>query len=234
MKVLAIIPARCGSKCIPRKNLRVVAGVPLIGWSIAAATAVGDLLHRVIVSTDDQEIADVSRSLGAEVPFLRPAELSGDEAATLPVLQHALQFVEEEEHMQMDAVLLLQPTSPLRTPDDIRNALKIMSDREPDSVVSIVEAVHAHPMLLKTIRDGRIEPYDKNFPEGARRQDLSPEVFTTNGAIYVARRDVIVKDNRLLGDVTLPYVMPPERSLDIDTEYDLRIANMTLSDQVAD
>ena len=228
MKVLAIIPARGGAKGGPRKNLRVVAGIPLIGWSIAAAkAAVG--LHRVIVSTDNQEIAETARALGAEVPFMRPVDLSGDAAPTLPVLQHAIRFVEDEERVRMDAVLLLQPTSPMRSAEDIQNALQIMLDKKPDSVVSLVEAGHAHPLLLKTIRDGRIVPYDIKFQEGVRRQDLAPEVFLTNGAIFIAQRDLAIEDSRLLGDVTLPYFMPPERSLDIDTEYDLQVADMLLS-----
>ena len=123
--VLAVIPARGGSKGVPRKNIRDLCGKPVIAWTIETAVAAGDHLHRVIVSTDDDEIAKAARAAGAEAPFMRPAKLATDEAPGLPVIQHAVEFVEEEEGASVDWVLVLQPTAPFRNTDDIAESLKL-------------------------------------------------------------------------------------------------------------
>lgn len=227
MITVAIIPARGGSKGVPRKNLREVAGKPLIAWSIEAALAVRRL-SSVVVSTDDEEIASIARSFGAEVPFLRPQELASDTATSLSVLQHAVPEIEGQTGNRIDRVLLLQPTSPLRVSDDLEASLDIMEKGNLTSVVSVVPVEHAHPMLLKTIKEGILHPYLPDFPEGARRQDLTPSVYTTNGAVYVLDRDTIVSGGSLLGHRTAPYVMDMERSLDIDTEFDLKLADFLL------
>ena len=122
-RVLAVIPARGGSKGVPRKNIRLVCGKPLIAYTIETALAARHLFHRVIVSTEDEEIAAISRQYGAEVPFLRPAELAGDQVPTVPVLQHTVRFVESEENIVMDWVCLLQPTEPFRTVEDLEQGL---------------------------------------------------------------------------------------------------------------
>lgn len=228
MTTIAIIPARGGSKGVPRKNIRMLAGKPLIAWSIEAARAVPGI-SRVVVSTDDQEIADIAQTGGAEVPFMRPADLASDEATTLSVLQHAVLTLEAQSGTGIDRVVLLQPTSPLRTAADIEASLEIMrGGSDLTSVISVMLVEHAHPMLLKTVSDGILHPYLPDYPEGARRQDLSPPVYTTNGAVYVLTRDILVNDGTLLGDRTAPYVMDAERSLDIDTEFDLTLADFLL------
>ena len=146
MKTLAIIPARGGSKGVPRKNVRALAGKPLIAWTIEAALAASGL-DRVIVSTEDAEIAAISREFGADVPFLRPAELAGDATTTLAVLQDLLARLETDEGYRPDAVMTLQPTSPLRTPDHINDAIALFeADPEADALVSCIQVPHIfHP-----------------------------------------------------------------------------------------
>ncbi len=223
-KVLGVIPARGGSKELPGKNVRMLAGRPLIAYTIDAALGLGDRLYRLVVSTDDEEIAAISRIFGADVPFKRPSELAGDDTPSLPVVQHAVRFVEEQDGQTMDWVLVLQPPSPLRTTGDLTAALDFALERGPTAVVGVSDATDSHPLKLKVIEDGMLKPYDPNWTEGLRRQDLTPKVYKTNGAIYLVRRDVLMERNSLWGDRVLPLVMPSERSIDIDSEFDLRLA----------
>ena len=153
--VLAVIPARGGSKGVPRKNIRQVCGKPLIAYTIETALAAKELFRRVLVSTDDAEIADVSRRWGAEVPFLRPSELANDKAPMIPVIQHAIRFAENDENVRYDWVCLLQPTEPFRTLADIEKVLAIAMAGGCDSVISVVQVFSVHPMLMKRIEDGR-------------------------------------------------------------------------------
>ncbi len=223
-RVLAVVTARGGSRQIPGKNLRPLAGKPLVLHTIEAALNAGSAFYRVIVSTDDPEIADISRAAGAEVPFARPAELAADTAPSLPVVQHAARFAERDDGRRLDWVMLLQPTSPMRTADDIVQAVALADKNECDSVVSVVEAMACHPLKIKRIEDGLLRSFLPGVPEAIRRQDLEPAVFRRNGAIYLTRRDVLLDGNSLYGERIRPYVMPPERSIDIDSEFDLRLA----------
>ncbi|MFQ5712365.1 MAG: cytidylyltransferase domain-containing protein [Candidatus Geothermarchaeales archaeon] len=223
--VVAIIPARSGSKSIPNKNLRELAGKPLVAWTIEAALR-SKMLNRVVVSTDSEEIARVSREWGAEVPFIRPARLATDYTPVLPVLQHAIRFLEEEENYRVGVVVTLQPTSPLRDEDDIDEALKMFFRGDVDSLVSLCEAEH-HPFKMVKIVDGKTRPLLLVGKEHARRQDL-PKVYRHNGAIYVTRRDVLMEENRILGEDALAYIMPQEKSIDIDTLLDLKLAECVL------
>ena len=224
MSVLAVIPARGGSKSIPRKNIVDLCGKPLIVHTIDAALALSDRLHRVIVSTDDEEIASVSRAAGADVPFMRPAALGRDDTPSLPVVQHAARFVEEQAVAKLDWILLLQPTTPLRTAGDIADALDLTDDGTATSVVGVCDVGSYHPLKMYSAENGFLTPYAENWTEGIRRQDLAPDLYKTNGTIYLVRRDVLIEGNSLLGDRVRPLVMPAERSLDIDSELDLVIA----------
>lgn len=214
MATLAVIPARGGSKGVPRKNIIDLGGQPLIGWSITAAQASG--LDRIVVSTDDEEIADVSAKLGAEV-LKRPAALAEDASPTRPVLQHALTSLAHD----FDSVVLLQPTSPFRTADDIRGCLA-RHERTGRSVVSVTKA-KAGPWWTFTLdEDGALAP----VLEGAtpsRRQGL--DYYVLNGAVYVWSRDLVVSQRPLMGGA-LAHVMPAERSLDIDEPFDLHLARL--------
>ncbi|MEI8305742.1 MAG: acylneuraminate cytidylyltransferase family protein [Chloroflexales bacterium] len=224
--VLAVITARGGSKGIPGKNIADLAGKPLIAWTIEAALR-SKAVSRVIVSTDDAEIAAISRQWGAEVPFLRPALLASDTSPHLPVLLHALAWIDEHDSQRYDYILLLQPTSPLRATDDIEHAVQIARDRHADSVVSVYPA-HPHPLLARRITDdGHLEEFAPRTEGYLARQGLPP-AYMLNGAIYLVRREVLVDRQSFYTDRTFAYVMPQERSLDIDTPWDLYLANLIL------
>jgi CMP-N,N'-diacetyllegionaminic acid synthase len=227
-RVLALIPARGGSKGVPRKNVRIVGGRPLIEHTLATALEARRLFHRVIVSTDDDEIADISRRVGAEVPFMRPPELASDTARSIDVVQHATRFVEEQDGIKMDWIMLLQPTDPFRTADDILEALRIARSGNCDSVISLVQVFSVHPMLMKRIENGQIRPWCADEPEGIRRQDYKPDAYMRNGAIYLTRRDVVMEKGSLRGESSCAYVMPPERSVGVDSEIDLALVNLLM------
>lgn len=228
-KVLAVIPARGGSKGVPHKNIRPVGGKPLIAWTIEVALDARHLFHRVVVSTDDPQTADIARSFGAEVPFLRPADLAADKSPTLPVLQHAVNFVEQQDGVNLDWVMLLQPTAPLRSVADLEASLELALAGGSDSVISVVRVFDVHPILMKRIEDGMLLPFCMEEKEGTRRQDYDPPAYMRNGAIYLSRRRAIMEQNSIWGRSIKPYVMPEERSLSIDTEEHLKLADLALS-----
>jgi CMP-N-acetylneuraminic acid synthetase len=219
------VVARGGSKSIPRKNLAALAGRPLIAWTIEAALRAPSV-DRVIVSTEDDEIAAVARAHGAEAPFMRPVELAQDTTPTMQVVIHALRWLEAEEGYVPESVALLQPTSPLRTADDITAASALANAVSADTVVS-VSLTPSHPHLAKRITgDGRLEDFDAH-PRVDRRQDLEP-VYSLNGAIYLARRSHLMKTQTFYGPRTYAYVMPPERSIDVDTDWELHLCDLVL------
>lgn len=228
MRLLAIVPARGGSKGVPRKNLRLVAGRPLIGWTIAAA-AESSAVDRLVVSTEDAEIAEVARGLGAEV-IDRPPELARDDTPTLPVLRHAVAALEAHGY-RSDAVLTLQPTSPLRTARHIDEAAALFAaDPDADSLVSCVVVPHVfHPRsVMRRTAEGYLEPFLTD-PQPTRRQDKEP-VFARNGAaIYITRTPCL--DRFVFGGRLIPYMMDETASLDIDREADLAEAERRLSER---
>jgi len=223
MRVLGVIPARGGSKGLPGKNILPLDGIPIICHSLRAAAR--SQLDRVIVSTDSEEIAAVARACGGDVPFLRPAELALDDTPTLPVLLHALDMLAEE----YDAVMILQPTSPLRATEDIDNALQLLeNDPEADSVISVVRVGDFHPARMKQVRDGvLIDPPFAERAEGQRRQDL-PVLYIRNGAVYLTKTSVLRGMHSLKGGKSLAYIMPEDRSVNIDTPLDYLVAEVVL------
>ena len=228
--VVGVITARGGSKSIPKKNIAPLAVKPLIAWTIETALR-SPSLSRVIVSTDDEEIARVAQEWGAEVPFLRPAELARDDSPHIPVVVHAIEWLESQENMRPDYVLLLQPTSPLRSTEDIDNAISLALEKSADSVVSVCQAF-SHPYLTKRITaDGRLEDFGYR-PEGYLARQALPPAYIVNGAIYLVRRDVLIEQQTFYTEQTYAYVMPPERSLDIDTPWDLYLADLILKDKM--
>lgn len=215
--VLALIPARGGSKGIPRKNLQVLGGKPLLEWTIQAALA-SQHIDRLIISSEDPEILALARSLGCEAPFVRPTELAEDTTpGILPVL-HALEALPG-----FDYVVLLQPTSPLRTVSDIDGCLQFCLAHGAPACVSVTEPDH-NPYWMYTLdaRD-RMHPLLATDATIVRRQEL-PTVYALNGAVYVAQVDWLREQRSFLTSETVAYPMPRERSLDIDTPLDLRIA----------
>ena len=229
-RILALIPARGGSKGVPRKNVRSLCGKPTIAYTIEEAISCQDLFHRVVVSTDDTEIANISREFGAETPFIRPRELAEDASPMLPVVQHAAQWIEKEDRISLDWVCLLQPAAPLRLEEDIRGAINYAQRTDCDSVISCVRVQATHPVLMKKINaDGFIAPFCVEEKEGTRRQDLNPPAYMRNGAIYLTKRETIFEQNSLWGGKQLPYLMPEERSLGIDSEIDFRVVEQLIS-----
>jgi CMP-N,N'-diacetyllegionaminic acid synthase len=226
MQVLGVIPARGGSKGIPDKNLRVVGGRPLLAYTADAVRASRRMAH-AIVSTDSLAIADAARAIGLEVPFLRPPELADDDAPMLPVLQHALREMAHRGRAA-DAVVLLQPTSPLRRAEHIDEAIAQLERTGADSVVSVVEVPHQFsPASVMRLEDGRLRPYEAG-PTLTRRQD-KPRVYARNGPAVLAVRAHVLEAGSLYGDDCRPYVMRLGDSLDIDTPDDLELAELLLS-----
>lgn len=221
MKVLGIVTARGGSKGLPGKNLRLLAGKPLIAHTIDTAVE-SRSFDRVVLTTDDDEIADVARSCGCEVPFMRPRELARDETPHLPVLQHAVKCLRDLERYEPDAVMILQPTSPLRRVSDIHESIALLERSGADSVVSVSE-VPAHYNPMRTLRvdgDGVATLFLTGDPVRRRinrRQDM-PTAWTMNGAIYLFRTSVLDgPEPNLYGERTAAYVMPHEFGLSIDS-----------------
>jgi CMP-N,N'-diacetyllegionaminic acid synthase len=226
LTTIGIITARGGSKGIPRKNVLPVAGKPLIAWTVEAALASGRL-GRVILSTDDEEIAEAGRLFGAEVPFMRPAALARDDTSSFAVMEHALDWLEQDSGLP-DYILLLQPTSPLRTAADINNAITLATERHSDAVVSVSEC-SPHPLLARTIRkDGTLEELLKAEHCYQRRQDLPP-AYVINGAIYLNQPGSLRATRSFIPRGAHAYVMPPERSIDVDTPWELSLADLLLS-----
>ena len=215
MSLLAIIPARGGSKGIPRKNIKLLMDKPLIGWSIEAAKQ-ASCVDRIIVSTEDEDIALLARELGAHVPFLRPAELATDETPGIDPVLHAISQLPDYEW-----VLLLQPTSPLRSAEDIDGIWQFCQERDAPSAVSITE-VAKHPYwVYQSDAQQRLQPFVMGRPDITRRQDLPP-AYALNGALYLSRTDWLLEQKNFIGLETLGYIMPAERSVDLDSLLDWR------------
>jgi CMP-N-acetylneuraminic acid synthetase len=220
--VLTLIPARGGSKGLPGKNIRPFLGKPLIARSIDAARDSG-VAGRIVVSTDDREIADVSLAHGAEVPFLRPEDIAADASPVLAAALHAVDWFIEHENWQASWLLLLQPTSPLRTPGDIQQAFHLLEPTDADAVVGVSET-KSHPFWVKTLTDdGFLRPFVGGQNAPARRQDLPP-AFALNGMLYLVRVSTLREEGAFCPQRTLPLVIPSSRAFDIDTEQDFLIA----------
>jgi CMP-N,N'-diacetyllegionaminic acid synthase len=220
MRVLGLIPARGGSKGVPRKNIRPLAGRPLLHYSIDAARAAADV-SRVIVSTEDEEIAQLSRSAGAEVPFLRPAGLASDHTPMLPVVRHAIEQLESGGD-SFDAVAILQPTSPIRRAGLIDECVRLLVENHADSVITVVPVPDEfNPHWVYQVADE--QPFLKlSVGEGepiARRQEL-PQAYHRDGSVYVVRRDVVIELNSLYGRRIVGCILDRGSAVNIDTPED--------------
>lgn len=223
--VLALVPARGGSKGLPGKNIAALGGKPLIAWTVEAALA-SRYIDEVVVSTDCEDIASVAQNYGAQVPFLRPAELATDQASSFDALLHALNWYAERGRT-VDLVVWLQPTSPLRTRNDIDSAIELYEAREARAVVSVCATDH-HPWWANTLPpDANMSGFLRPEALNTNRQDLPPH-YRLNGAIYLASPQYLARQGSFYGDRTFAYVMPRERSVDIDDAIDLKLANVLL------
>jgi len=216
--VLAVIPARGGSKGLPGKNIREICGKPLIAWSIEKAKK-SRYLDMVLVTTDSQEIAAIARKFGAHVPFLRPAELASDKASTYDAIRHALTFLKDREGKDFDYIVLLEPTSPLREDDDIDRMLEqiVSTENEFDSIISVGE-VDEHPSIVKRLTGHRLEPFCPELLQTTRRQDNEPAYFPY-GVAYIAKTQVLLEENTFYTKRCTYFKIKHYQNFEIDDIY---------------
>lgn len=225
--VLGIVPARGGSKGLPGKNLKLLAGRPLLEYTARAARASG-VIDRTILSTDSPDIAEAGRRAGLEVPFTRPAALALDETPMFAVIEHALREIEAG-GARPDVVVLLQPTSPLRRPSHIQDAVRLLRETGADSVVTVVEVPrHLSPDYVMRIENGVLRPF---LPEGervTRRQDARP-AYSREGTVYAFRRTTVERFGNIYGEDCRPLIIDPADSLSIDSAADWEAAERRLA-----
>jgi CMP-N-acetylneuraminic acid synthetase len=225
LKYLALIPARGGSKGVKNKNIRTVDGKPLISYTINTAI-MSECFEDVVVSTDSEEIAKVARAHGASVPFIRPAELADDTAKSIDVVIHALGVLKKN----YDAVCLLQPTTPLRKAEDIKESLLKYEEQGKPTLVSVAKLEDPHPHKVKIIKDGTLIPFIPGTQCEVPRQ-LLPACYFLNGAIYVIDVNFAKEKQTFFDENTVPFIMPNERSVNIDSELDLLLSELLLKQE---
>lgn len=223
---LAIIPARGGSKGLPGKNIKVLSGKPLIAWSIEAGLR-SKYLDEVMVTTDSQEIAEISKKYGASVPFLRPTELASDTATTFDVIKHTIEYCENNFHKTYDYIVLLEPTSPLRDKNDLDEMIQkvVALDHDFDAIVSIGE-VHEHPSIMKQVEKNIIKPYCAELAMESRRQDNQPAYFPY-GVAYIVKTKTLLREKTFYPTHTTHHIIKRYQCYEIDDIYDfLAIENI--------
>ena len=225
--MLAIIPARGGSKGLPKKNIRLFDGLPLICHTIKTALA-SKSIKKVIVSTDDDEIASVAKDCGAEVPFMRPANLASDNSMVMDTYFYVVDKLVEMTSKPVEKFVALLPTVPLRLSEDIDKAVKIFDSKNADSVISVVKSPVPIDWYRKISENGILKNYLPDFNAVKNRQELE-QTYVPNGAIYVFRTDVLRSVRKYYTDNTYPYIMPSERSADIDDMLDFKWAEYLLN-----
>ena len=220
-KILALIPARGGSKGLPKKNIKPFAGKPLIGWTIEAGKY-SKYIDSVIVSTEDNCIATIASQYDAEIPFIRPSELSTDDAKSIDVILHALNWLNQNNEV-FEILILLQPTSPLRTSMDIDCAIEFFFEKNAKALISVSEVEHSPLWCNSLPEDLNMSSFLKDEVLNRNRQEL-PLYYRINGAIYMANTDYLQREKSFFGTQTYAYIMPKEKSIDIDCEIDFKIA----------
>lgn len=220
--MIAIIPARGGSKGLPGKNTKLLSGLPLICYSINAALK-SSLVDRVIVSTEDNEIASIAKDCGAEVPFLRPANLSSDTSLAIDTYLHGVDFIAKQDLKPIESFVVLLPTAPLRVAQDIDEAIKIFNDKNASSVISVTEAPVPLNWYKRITKKGILENYSHEFNSLKNRQEHE-STYVPNGAIFVFKTEILRLTRHYYTDKTYPYIMPRERSIDIDDLLDFKLA----------
>ncbi|MCR5302197.1 MAG: acylneuraminate cytidylyltransferase family protein [Lachnospiraceae bacterium] len=224
MKVLFVITARGGSKGIPGKNIKTVGGIPLIAYKIISAKRCR-YNCRIIVSTDDENIASVARKYGAEVPFMRPKELAADTSDSMDVVMHALNWVIDSDPETYDYICLLEPSSPFATPNDLNKALDCIVNTRADTLLGMKEVEVSKDFIFELDEKGGLSLFYESIKKMStvRRQDQKPQ-YTMNGCMYIARVDYFIEQRSFHSVNSKPYIMPWERSIEIDTEQDLKYA----------
>ena len=228
-KILCIIPARSGSKGIPDKNIKPLCGKPLIAYSIEQAIGT-DLIDRTIVSTDDEKIAETSRSFGAETPFTRPASLATDEANTLDVLLHTIEWCENNDHLSYDIILLLHANAPLRDNEDIQKCIEILVHQNADNVFSVTPASNNPYFNMIEVNEKDEVTLIKNGNFSNRQS--APPVYNMNSSIYAWWSKILIEKKSILLPKTRIHIMPRERSIDIDEPVDFKVAELMMKDRL--
>ena len=226
LKILGVIPARGGSKSIPRKNIKKLGKHPLIAYSIFSAKK-SRILTDIIVSTDDKEIIKIAKKYGAEVPFVRPKHLATDKALAVPTIQHAASFMEKKNGFLYDYVVMIQPTCPLTLAVDFDKALNKLIKTKANSVISVVEVGPIHPWRMKKIVNDKLVDYSKEKVENMPRQKL-PKIYIRSGDIYAVKRNILMKKNTFKGKDSRPYIMPIKRSVNIDSMTDFWLSEILI------
>lgn len=228
-RILAIIPARAGSKRLPGKNSKLLFSKPLIEWTIEAAQKC-QYLTDIIVSTDSEEIAQIARNCGVPVPFMRPAEFSGDKATAIDVIEHTVSYLQSRKK-HYDYIIWLQPTSPLRTEQDINGAVKMILDRQADAVISVCECDHS-PLWSNTLdENASMDNFLSSYVRENPRSQALPDYYRLNGAIYIARiENLLQAKSFFLNKNVFAYKMDKESSIDIDNHLDFKLAELLLAD----
>ncbi len=230
-RVLAITLARGGSKSVPKKNIREIKGIPLIAYTINEARK-SKFISRYIVSTDNEEIRQVAIKCGADVPFLRPAEFSSDTASSVSALQHAVNWIENHDQIKYDFVIELMCTNPMKIALDIDACISKLITSKADSVIAVHKLDDHHPARIKKIIDDKIVDFCLPETPEMRRQDLKPDAYIRSGSIYALKRDHLMIEGQRFGSFnSRPYILPPERAVNVDTEIDFLIAEQLLNNR---
>jgi CMP-N-acetylneuraminic acid synthetase len=228
IRILGLTLARGGSKSVPRKNIKSIAGVPLIGYTISEALK-SSLITRYIVSTDDEEIQKIAIECGADAPFLRPQHFSTDKASSVAAMQHAVDWVERQEGHKYDYIVELMCTNPMKSVEDIDASIEKLISTQADSVIAVHQLEDHHPARIKKIVKDKIVDFCINEIPESRRQDLKPDAYIRSGSIYALKRDYLMIDGKRYGsDNSRPYILPKERAVNIDTEIDFMTAELMI------
>ena len=224
--MIAIIPARGGSKGLPRKNTKLLGELPLISYTIKAALE-SNLVDRVIVSTEDKEISSIAKKFGAEVPFMRPSNFAEDTSMVMDTYLHAVDWVVKKDAKPVESFVALLPTIPFRVSEDIDQAIKIFKNKNANSVISVVESTVPVHWYRRITNEGILENFLSEFNAVKNRQELE-KAYVPNGAVYVFQTEVLRSTRQYYTNKTYPYIMPRERSVDIDDLLDFEWAEFLL------
>lgn len=234
MKVLFVITARGGSKGVPRKNIKMLGGMPLIAYKIIAAQKC-QFENRIIVSTDDEEIANISKGYGIEIPFMRPKELATDTASSMEVVAHAMDWVTKNDREKYDYVCLLEPSSPFASFQDIDKALELIIERDADTLLGMKEVEVATTFIHSLDDKGGLSHFYYAIKDlkSIRRQDQKKE-YTMNGCMYIAKWNYFIQNKLFHSENSVPYIMPEEKSIEIDTMLDYEVACKIIEKKLVD
>jgi N-acylneuraminate cytidylyltransferase/CMP-N,N'-diacetyllegionaminic acid synthase len=227
--MVAIIPARGGSKGVQGKNIKLLCGKPLIAYTIEAAKA-AKRIDRIVLSTDDTDIAQIARAYNVDIPFMRPKELAQDDSRGIDTYIYTIDKLNKELNNHYDEFIVLQPTSPLRMPEDIDNAIELFYKNNANAVIACVMMPHPPTWARKINKDGKIENYFNIDIENKNRQEFE-SAYLPNGAIYILKYSFLTEKYAYYSDKTYAYLMPPERSIDIDTELDFKLAELLIKER---